>query len=179
MPGCADDVSGSLRSGFGRGYDSAAARLAGGGGFLFALARLFPPWVRWIAAASAVPLVIARPALAEGGDPSLARCAAIPADSDRLACYDALARDRAGPIFSGFGNGATGIFSTSGPATLVYESEDVILVLYLEDDTGRLVQNLHLGGRGEGRYPLPGPGRYRVQVDASGGWRIRVVESRP
>lgn len=141
-----------------------------------AVVRSCLSWMRWV---WIVPPVIARVAMADGHGPSLAGCAAIPADGDRLACYDALARDRAGVSFSGFGNGATGIFETFGPAVLIYESDDVILVLYLEDDAGRLVQNLHLGGQGEGRYRLPGPGRYRVQVDASGGWRVRVAETAP
>ena len=106
-------------------------------------------------------------------------CARLGGDGDRLACFDRLAAEAAAPSFSGFGGGETPVFETRGPATLVYASEDAVLVIYLLTEMGDLVQNLHMGGVGEARYSLAAPGRYRLQVDATGGWRVRLEEGAP
>lgn len=105
-------------------------------------------------------------------------CAELGEDAARLACFDRIAAALAAPGFAGFGNAETPVFEARGPADLVYASEDAVLVIYLLTETGELIRNLHMGGVGEARYPLPGPGRYRLQVDATGGWRVRVEERR-
>lgn len=104
-------------------------------------------------------------------------CADLGEDAARLACFDRIAAALAAPGFAGFGNAETPVFETRGPANLVYASEDAVLVIYLLTETGEPIRNLHMGGVGEARHPLPGPGRYRLQVDATGGWRVRVEET--
>lgn len=109
-----------------------------------------------------------------GIDEALRRCGALAADAARLACFDALAAERAAPGFEGFGGAVTPLFDAAKGDTLTYRSEDVILVLTLLDPAGAVVKNLHLGGQGEAQYRFPASGRYRVQVDASGGWQLRL-----
>ena len=109
----------------------------------------------------------------------LQSCAAIEQNDKRLACFDALAAASSGVSFAGFGNGSTDVFEITAPATLEYSSDDVVLIVYLRDDSGRLVQNLHLGGQGKAYYGIETPGRYRLQVDATGGWRMRVLPGPP
>jgi hypothetical protein len=60
------------------------------------------------------------------------------------------------------------------PSLLRFESRDAIMVAYLLGANGEVVQNLHHGGAGEGSHLIERAGAYRVQVNASGGWRIRV-----
>ncbi len=104
----------------------------------------------------------------------LAACRALSDDGARLACYDAL------PVpgmaaFSGKGSGMAGPFTVTRPQMLGFQSDDAILVAYLLDDaTGAVVQNLHHGGAGMGHFLIETPGTYRVQVNASGGWRIEL-----
>ncbi|MDQ1901498.1 hypothetical protein RAH32_13695 [Paracoccus sp. WLY502] len=58
---------------------------------------------------------------------------------------------------------------------LGFASDDAILVACLLDDaTGAVVQNLDPGGAGTGHFLIETPGTCRVQVDASGGWRIQL-----
>ncbi|MCG8356173.1 MAG: hypothetical protein MI920_11415 [Kiloniellales bacterium] len=104
----------------------------------------------------------------------LRNCAEIGEDKRRLACFDALAATSFGLTFAGFGNGSTDIFEITAPSTLEYASDDVVLIVYLQDDAGQLVQNLHLGGQGKAEYRIEEPGRYQLQVDATGGWRMRI-----
>lgn len=102
----------------------------------------------------------------------LARCAAIALDAARLACFDRLASDTVLQVFSGKGGGMTDLFTVEVPRILNFESSDVIMVATLlrADDT--VAQNLHLGGRGTGRHLIAEPGDYRLQVNASGAWRV-------
>lgn len=104
----------------------------------------------------------------------LPACRALPDDGARLACYDALPLPAA-MAFSGNGSGMAGPFTITAPRMLGFASDDAILVAYLLDDaTGAVVQNLHHGGAGAGRFLIEAPGTYRVQVNASGGWRIEL-----
>lgn len=124
-------------------------------------------------------LVIWLAILAAGGaaaaaQADLAACRALPDDAARLACYDALPLPGA-TAFQGKGSGMAGPFTVTGPRTLGFASDDAILVAYLLDDaTGAVVQNLHHGGAGTGHFLIETPGTYRVQVNASGGWRIEL-----
>lgn len=94
----------------------------------------------------------------------------------RLACYDALAAPRTAIAFDGTGSATTPVFELAAPSRLRFESRDAIMVAYLLGAEGEVVQNLHRGGAGEGSYLIERPGRYSVQVNASGGWRIRIEE---
>lgn len=104
----------------------------------------------------------------------LAACRALSNPAERLACYDALPLPGA-TAFQGKGSGMAGPFTITSPRMLEFESDDAILVAYLLDDaTGSVVQNLHHGGAGAGHFLVERPGTYRLQVNASGGWRIRL-----
>lgn len=92
----------------------------------------------------------------------------------RLTCYDALADRLPGLEFKGAGNRILPPFDISGPTQLVFESSDVIMVVYLLDDKGRVIQNLHQAGAGSGSFLIAQPGRYGLQINASGGWSIRL-----
>lgn len=110
---------------------------------------------------------------------ALAACRALPDDRSRLACYDALPLSPPLPGETGFqgkGSGMAGPFTISEPRMLGFASDDAILVAYLLDDaTGAVIQNLHHGGAGTGYFLIDRPGTYRVQVNASGGWRIDLT----
>ena len=105
----------------------------------------------------------------------LKACAEIEQDHARLLCFDSLANRSSALSFDGFGNGSTDVFEITAPATLEYVSDDAVLVIYLQADSGQLVQNLHLGGQGKAYYRIEEPGRYQLQIDATGGWRIRII----
>lgn len=113
--------------------------------------------------------------LAAPAHADLAACRALSDDGARLACYDALPVPGA-VSFSGKGSGMAGPFTMSQPQMLGFESDDAVLVAYLlHDVTGAVVQNLHQGGAGMGHLlPDRDGGIYRVQVNASGGWRIQL-----
>jgi hypothetical protein len=92
----------------------------------------------------------------------------------RLACYDALSAKPPILELSGAGSAVTPVFAVAEPSLLRFESRDAIMVAYLLGPKGEVVQNLHHGGAGEGSFLIERAGAYRVQVNASGGWRIRV-----
>jgi hypothetical protein len=115
-------------------------------------------------------------ALAAGPAPAdvetaVAACRAIAEPTARLACYDAAAAG-AGARFSGRLSGLTEPFDIAAPTLLRFASDDAVLVLYVLDAAGSVVQNLNQAGAGEGRFLIERPGRYRLQVNASGGWRV-------
>ena len=118
--------------------------------------------------------VLVAPALADDLAAGLAACRAEVVTRQRLACYDALSAPQASFAASGVGSGTTERFEVAAPSLLRFESLDAIMVAYLLGDGGEVVQNLHHGGAGEGSYLIERPGTYSVQVNASGGWRIRV-----
>lgn len=95
-------------------------------------------------------------------------------DAARLACYDGLPAKAAGTEFRGSGNFVTPPFDLSQPTVLQFESMDAIMVVYLLDGAGGVVQNLHQAGAGTGTYQIAHPGRYSLQVNASGGWLLRL-----
>lgn len=133
----------------------------------------------WPGVCVAISLVLgAATAPAAGIESDLRRCAAVLQDRLRLDCFDGLAAGSAAPAFEGVGSAETLPFTVSDGDALSYRSDDVILVLTVLDAEGKVVQNLHLGGQGEARYRFPAAGRYSVQVDASGGWRLQVVQAR-
>lgn len=96
-------------------------------------------------------------------------------DAARLACYDALPVAGQGRTFHGKGSGVTEPFEVIAPVEMHFDSDDAVMVLYLLDDQGRVVRNLHRGGAGAGRHLIEQPGRYHLQVNATGGWTIRLA----
>ena len=119
-------------------------------------------------------LLLATCLAAEAAAGELSDCRALSDDRARLACYDALPLP-GGTFFEGQGSGMAGPFTVTGPQMLGFESDDAILVAYLLDGTtGAVVQNLHHGGAGTGHFLIEMPGTYRLQVNASGGWRIEL-----
>lgn len=102
----------------------------------------------------------------------LEHCAGIAAATRRLACYDDLALKRVAPSFEGRLGARTESFEVATPTLLRFESDDVIMVVYLLDEKGEVFQNLHRGGRGLGEYEIRRLGSYSLQVNASGSWRI-------
>lgn len=101
----------------------------------------------------------------------LEHCARIAQAGPRLSCYDSLALDRTPPAFEGRLGSRTEPFEVSVPTLLRFESDDVIMVVYLLDETGAVFQNLHRAGRGLGEYEIRRLGTYSLQVNASGSWR--------
>lgn len=122
----------------------------------------------------ALLLLAGGPALAQDMAAGLLACRRHVEAGPRLACYDALPAKGAAMEFRGTGNQITPPFDLKAPANLVFESMDAILVIYLLDAAGAVVQNLHQAGAGAGRFLIEHPGRYSLQVNASGGWRMRI-----
>lgn len=112
---------------------------------------------------------------AQGGQEivrALQDCGAIDHDEKRLRCFDELALKNAPPKFSGKLGRKTTPFTINRPHVLRYRSKGVIFVLYVLNDKGKVVQNLHIGGGGEESYVIEQAGTYSLQVDGSAGWKI-------
>lgn len=103
---------------------------------------------------------------------ALQTCRATSDQSLRLACFDEIARRNAPPRFSGKLGVRTQPFVLDRPHVLRFRSDGVIFVLYLLDEKGAVVQNLHIGGAGEDSYLIESPGTYSLQIDGSAEWRI-------
>jgi len=103
---------------------------------------------------------------------AIAGCRTVADDAARLACYDGLAMRDEGWQAQGVGFAVTDEVTAKAGDVLGFENRDAVLVITLLDASGAVVQNLHHGGQGEGRHLIAAPGRYRVQVSASGGWAV-------
>lgn len=101
-------------------------------------------------------------------------CAAMKSNDERLVCYDKTAAKLSEPRFEGRLNYSTDLFDITGPTQLRYQSDGVIFVLYLKDEKGEVLQNLHIGGGGEATYLIEKPGRYSLQINGSESWRIWI-----
>ena len=128
--------------------------------------------------ALAVSLLAVRTAAATGHDETaglavaLQQCRKLADESLRLACYERLARDNAPADYSGRLGFRTPVFTLDVPTRLRYRSQGVIFVLYVLNERGEVLQNLHLGGAGDGDYLIAEPGRYSLQIDGSARWQI-------
>ncbi|WP_395664933.1 hypothetical protein [Methylocella sp.] len=91
-------------------------------------------------------------------------CRAMADAAPRLACYDALQARLERPTFQGRLSETTKPFVVSSPIVIRYQSDGPIFVMYLKDEKGAVVQNLHLGGGGEASFPLATPGIYTLDV---------------
>lgn len=99
-------------------------------------------------------------------------CLSIPANDERLACYDREVRKLVPPNFSGRLSVTTDNFLIEQPTLLRYQSDGAIFVLYLKSADGSVIQNLHIGGGGEASYLIEHPGTYFLDVNGSESWRI-------
>ena len=92
------------------------------------------------------------------------------ADADnekRLACYDALQRILEPPNFQGAHSQETPFFTIDRPTLLRYQSDGPIFVMYLQDEKGNVVQNLHIGGGGESSFLITTRGKYNLDVNGT------------
>lgn len=101
-------------------------------------------------------------------------CHAVEAADKRLACYDGLQDKFEPPYFHGGFATTLPFFNTLGPTLLRYQSDSVIFVMYLKDEHGEVLQNLHIGGGGEATYRIPEAGKYQLQVNGSDSWRVWI-----
>ena len=128
---------------------------------------------------SVLPLAAVGEAVAAERDDAFLRCRALQDGAARLNCYDAIAVVQ--PTASEWsGRNGTGEFAFSAHAgdELQVEHDDVILVGALKDTDGKLLENLHLAGRGTLRYKLPRAGDYVVTLSATGDWRAHLKRAR-
>lgn len=102
----------------------------------------------------------------------LQSCRAKADSGERLACYDDIAQRNAPPLYYGKLGFKTKPFTIDRPHLLRFRSDGVIFVLYLLDEKGDVVQNLHIGGGGEDTYLIEKPGTYSLQIDGSARWKI-------
>lgn len=121
-------------------------------------------------------LLMAGPASALDLAAGLKACRSEADQARRLDCYDALAGHVPVIEFNGVRNRILPSFEVTAPLRLVFESMDAIMVVYLLDASGAVVQNLHQAGSGSGSFMIEKPGRYGLQVNASGGWQIRLEQ---
>jgi hypothetical protein len=103
---------------------------------------------------------------------ALSACHGLMDEKERLKCYDAIALQVSPPTFSGRLTATTERFTIMAPHVLRYESDGPIFVMYLKNDAGEVVQNLHIGGGGQERYVIEQPGTYFLTVSGSETWRI-------
>jgi len=90
----------------------------------------------------------------------------------RLACYDKAAKKFVKPTYKGRLGMVTEPFVLTAPHRLRYRSHGVIFVLYLRDEKGRVLQNLHIGGGGEDEHLIKKPGTYSLKIHGSTSWEI-------
>ena len=125
-----------------------------------------------LVAATAAPVPVAAVGTHIDVVSALQSCRKIANPAARLACFDASARRFAPPTLQGKLGHVSDVFSLAGPHVLRYRSHGVIFVLYLRDGKGNVLQNLHLGGRGEAEYLIERAGEYSLKIDGSAAWEI-------
>lgn len=125
---------------------------------------------------AAISGALAAPATAAPLEQALAACRALSDTGARLSCYDRLPLADEGRTFTGKGSGVTERFLIEAPQVLSFDTDDAVMVLYLLDENDQVVQNLHRGGAGGGRYLIDRPGTYHVQINATGGWTVRLED---
>ncbi|MFT3689827.1 hypothetical protein [Paenirhodobacter sp.] len=121
---------------------------------------------------AALGLILAGPARAQALPEALKSCRAVEDTAARLDCYDTLVGALPEIEFRGHGNTILPPFTARAGQMLRFDNSDAIFVAYLLDARGTVVQNLHQGGAGSGSFAIPAAGRYRLQINASGGWRV-------
>lgn len=135
------------------------------------------PWFGPAAVAAA--LSVAGPAAAEQRfevelKRSFAACREMTELTGKLACYDRLADRLTPPTFQGRLTLQTDLFEIDRPTRLRFESDGVIFVMYLKDERGDVVQNLHIGGGGDDSYMIDKPGKYSLHINGAESWRVWI-----
>lgn len=126
-------------------------------------------------ALSALCAAIASAAVGNGDEEmaaALRQCRLLQTEGERLKCYDAIAVKSSMPLFSGRLTATTDRFTITAPHVLRYESDGPIFVMYLKNDAGDVLQNLHIGGGGQERYVIEQPGTYFLTISGSETWRV-------
>lgn len=90
----------------------------------------------------------------------------------RLQCYDEAALKLLPPRYSGRLGYITEPFKLNGPHRLRFRSYGAIFVLYVRDEDGNVLQNLHIGGGGEDTYTIKSAGTYSLKIHGSAAWSI-------
>lgn len=103
---------------------------------------------------------------------ALQHCLKMKGEQQRLYCYDQAARKFSAPTFKGRLGKITKPFTLNKPQKLRFRSYGVIFVLYLRDEKGHVLQNLHIGGGGEDEYIIRKPGVYSLKIHGSASWEI-------
>lgn len=103
---------------------------------------------------------------------ALQTCYALADQNERLVCYDKAAQKFVKPTYKGRLGRVTKPFTLTSPHRLRFRSYGVIFVLYLRDEQGRVLQNLHIGGGGEDEYVIKQPGTYSLKIHGSTSWEI-------
>ncbi len=103
---------------------------------------------------------------------ALQTCYALTDQKQRLACYDKAAQRFVEPTYKGRLGMVTEPFNLKTPHRLRFRSYGVIFVLYLRDEKGRVLQNLHIGGGGEDEYVIKNPGTYSLKIHGSARWEV-------
>jgi len=103
---------------------------------------------------------------------AFAKCRIVEDDRERVGCYDRLANLLSPPRWQGRLTAQTEDFAVAAPTVLRFESDGPIFVMYLKDERGGIVQNMHIGGGGAATYVIEKPGTYSLQVSGSETWRI-------
>ena len=110
---------------------------------------------------------------------ALQTCYALADQKERLACYDKAAQRFVKPTYKGRLGMVTKPFHLKAPHRLRFRSYGVIFVLYLRDEQGRVLQNLHIGGGGEDEYVIKNPGTYSLKIHGSARWEIWLEPTEP
>lgn len=109
---------------------------------------------------------------------SFAECKAMEGAEAKLACYERIGQRFSPPTFQGRLTLQTEPFDIDRPTLIRFESDGVIFVMYLKDERGDVVQNLHIGGGGASEYLVEKPGRYSLLINGAESWRV-WIEPRP
>ena len=127
---------------------------------------------RFIGVLAIIPLAFPTATLAHDGLDGVRGCLGVGGNAERLACYDREVRKLIEPTFQGRLNVVTDRFTIEKPTIVRFQSDGVIFVLYVKTGNDEVVQNLHIGGGGEGTYLIAKPGTYFLQINGSENWRI-------
>lgn len=101
-------------------------------------------------------------------------CRRIEESQKRLQCYDDAALKLIPPRYTGRLGFITEPFELAGPHRLRFRSYGAIFVLYLRDENGNVLQNLHIGGGGEDSYMIKAAGTYSLKIHGSAAWSIWI-----
>ena len=105
---------------------------------------------------------------------SFAQCKAAEGAEAKLACYERIGQRFSPPTFQGRLTLQTDLFDIDRPTLIRFESDGVIFVMYLKDERGDVVQNLHIGGGGASEYLVEKAGKYSLLINGAESWRVWI-----